>query len=66
VFKGKIHNSNFKQRNSRLEEFYHVSVILLVNYMMCDLNMHDFSLLYDEFCVSGKFPETAWRAIHSR
>jgi len=40
----------------RLGELYHISVINLINCIMYDLNMHDFSLLHVEFRVSGNSP----------
>ena len=63
---GRIPIAKVQAKEFRLGEFYHVSVIILINCMRCDLNMHEFFLLYVEFCVSGKFLETAWRAIYSR
>jgi len=55
----------FKQRNSRLGEFY--AFIYVCKHDLHDkmYDNHPWTLLYDKFRVSEKFSETAWPAIHS-
>ena len=59
-------NSQVFSEETRLGELDSDTFMCIVNCMKCMLNwMHVLYFICD-FRVSGKFQETAWRAIHSR
>jgi len=56
----------FKRRDSRLGELLYVRIFISAFELIDICIIVIIVRFWLNLCVSGKFPETAWRAIHSR
>jgi len=52
-------------KETRLGEFFSLLVFWVHNGMICSVNCMNIMCFCMNYCVSGKIPETAWRAMHN-